>query len=302
MATLWTYARDVLRKFLSDEPFPTAAGLAFYATLCLAPLLLIVTGVAGFVWGEESVRVQLVDQMRRLVGEEGASAMQQVMENASGPGKGVVSMMLGIATLIIGATTVFGHLQRALNRIWGVEPSDDRSKLWLLVRTRLISLTLVVSLGFLLLVSLVISAALAAARGVLDEALPDLPALWSTLHGGASLVVVALLIGILFRTLPDARVRWRDVWFGAGVTSVLFGAGKSAIGLYLGHASIGSAYGAAGSLVVLLVWLYYSSLILLLGAQCTFVRSRYAGRRLEPENHARLVRDRWPRPGCTARS
>jgi membrane protein len=187
-------------------------------------------------------------------------------------------MIVGIATLLFGATTVFAQLQSSLNQIWDVKTAVEtvtrHGLLWSLVRTRLLSLTLVLAVGFLLLVSLVVSAALAALHGYLSQSFPGGAILWEILNLLVSLLVIALLVAMVYRVLPDVRLDWPDVWVGAATTSILFGAGKFLIGLYLGHASLGSSYGAAGSLVVFLVWVYYSSLIMFFGAEITFVYAR----------------------------
>ena len=203
------------------------------------------------------------------------------------------SMIVGILTLLFGATTVFVQLQSSLNQIWDVKTAvtkvTRRGLFWSLIRTRLLSLTLILVVGFLLLVSLVMSAALAALQGYLSRALPCGGMLWQTVNLLVSLLVISVLIAMVYRLLPDVRLDWRDVWVGAVTTSVLFGVGKFLIGLYLGQASIGSSYGAAGSLVVFLVWVYYSSLIMFLGAEMTFVYAQHRRRRVRPTELAVTV-------------
>ena len=194
-------------------------------------------------------------------------------------------MVIGLATLLLGATTVFGQLQAALNQIWNVKAVPRRA-FWSLIRTRLLSLALVLVLGFLLLVSLVMSAALTGLQAYLSEALPLGAWFWRGVNFVVTLAVITLLIAAIFKVLPDARIPWAYVWFGAVVDAVLFGAGRIVIGFYLGHASIASSYGAAGSLVVFLIWVYYSSLIMLFGAKVTQVYAAWHGAEIAPAPHA----------------
>jgi membrane protein len=283
--TLWSVARESIVSFLDESPFQIAAALSFYTLLSLSPLVLLVVGVTGLVWSEHGVREHLVGEIRDLVGPAGAETVKTVLAHASDPGQSVTSVLVGIATLLIGATTVFGQLQAALNQIWNVKAAPGRA-FWSLIRTRLLSLALVLVLGFLLLVSLLISAALAALHAYLSHALPAGGVIWQTVNLLVTLGVVTLLIAMIFKVLPDVRVTWSYVWFGAVVTSALFGVGRFVIGFYLGRASIASSYGAAGSLVVFLVWVYYSSLILLFGAKLTQVYARWHGADFGPAPHA----------------
>jgi membrane protein len=281
--------RDAIFKFLTDSPFEMAAALSFYTVLSLSPLLLIVVSAAGFVWGEESVRVEILNQMRALIGPAGADTVRTVLDHSAFTGHTVSSMTIGIVTLIFGATTVFVELQSALNRIWGVQattPTTSRpALLWSFVRTRLLALALIFVVGFLLLVSLVVSAGLAALHGYLARAFQGGALLWEVVNFLVSLTVISFLIAMVYRVLPDVRLGWADVWGGALVTAVMFGIGKFMIGLYLGQTSVGSAYGAAGSLVVFLLWVYYSSLIMFLGAEITAVHARHR-RRVRPAEYA----------------
>ena len=286
----WRLAKESIVQFWEDSPFQLAAALSFYTVLSLSPLVLIVVAAAGFVWGDQPVRAELLSQIRELVGEAGAETVQTVLERTTLSDQSLGSMVIGILTLLFGATTVFVQLQSSLNQIWDVKAAvktvTRRGLLWSLVRTRLLSLTLILVVGFLLLVSLVVSAALAAFQGYLSRAFPGGGALWQIMNFLVSLLVISVLIAMVYRLLPDVRLDWRDVWVGAGTTSLLFGIGKQVIGLYLGHASIGSSYGAAGSLVVFLVWIYYSSLIMFWGAEITAVYARHRRRRIRPTEHA----------------
>jgi membrane protein len=291
--TYWKLAKESVDEFWEDSPFQLAAALSFYSLLSLSPLVLIVVAAAGLVWSEAYVRVQLLNQIRELVGEAGAETVRTVLEATTISSRNIGSVIVGIVTLLFGATTVFAQLQSSLNQIWDVKTPvktvTRRGLLWSLIRTRLLSLTLILVVGFLLLVSLVVSAALAAVQDYLSTGLPGGSTLWQAANFLFSLLVISVLIAMVYRVLPDVRLDWRDVWVGALTTSVLFGVGKWVIGLYLGHASIGSSYGAAGSLVVFLVWVYYSSLIMFLGAEITFVYAQHRRRRVRPTEYAVTV-------------
>ena len=291
----WQLARKSVDEFFEDSPFQLAAALSFYTVLSLSPLVLIVVAAAGLVWGEQPVRSELLNQIRELTGDAGAETVRTVLESTTISGQSIGSMILGIITLLFGATTVFAQLQSSLNQIWDVKTAvktvTRRGLLWSLIRTRLLSLTLVLAVGFLLLVSLVVSAALAAFQAYLSRAFPGGGTLWQILNFLVSLLVISVLIAMVYRVLPDVRLDWPDVWVGAVTTSLLFGVGKFLIGLYLGRASIGSSYGAAGSLVVFLVWVYYSSLIMFFGAEITFVYAQDRRNRVRPTELA-VVADR----------
>jgi membrane protein len=267
--------REILREYWADRPMELAAALSYYTLLSLAPLVLMTVALADLVFEQAAVEGKVVTEMRGLVGDEGASVVQTVLRNANSPEKGRLSVVIGIVLLLVGATSAFVQLQNALNRIWKVDVKPHKSAMWRFIKERLLSLAMVLAVGFLLLVSLVVSAALSA---IDDSALPTVttaPAVLHALHMLVSVVVATLLFAMIFKILPDAQVRWRDVWFGATITSVLFTLGKSLIGLYLGRTAVGSAYGAAGSLVVLTVWVYYAAMIVFFGAELTYIRSRH---------------------------
>ena len=286
LRTVWSAARHLFREFTDDNPFTLAAALSYYTLLSLAPLVLVATALAALVFGREAVEGEIVGQIRGLVGEAGAEVIQGILRSAAESGQGKLSLGIGLLTLLFGASTVFAQLQTALNGIWDVEADPDRNAFWSFVRTRLISFAMVVGIGFLLLVSLLLSAALSAAGAWAEGLFPLTPVVWQGINTLVSFLIVGLLIAMIFKALPDADIAWRDVWFGAGVTALLFTLGKYLIGMYLGRAGIGSTYGAAGSVVVLLVWVYYASLILFLGAEITHVHSQREGREAPPTEHA----------------
>jgi membrane protein len=267
-SSLWWVLRHAFVGWWNDNVPRLGASLAYYTLFALAPILVVAIGVAGLVFGPEAVRGEVVAQIEGLVGRQGAEAVQAMIEGAARPSSSWLATGIGLVTAFLGATGAFIELQTALNAIWRVQPRPGVSVLAFL-KQRLISFGLVVGVGFLLLVSLVVSAALAALNGYLGRAFPALAALWDASNVLVSLAVVTLLFAMVYQVLPDVRLRWRDVWVGALVTAGFFSIGKQLIGLYLGTSTLGSSYGAAGSVVVLLVWVYYSAQIVLLGAEFT---------------------------------
>ena len=273
-----TLAKKSVAKWSADRCPTLAASLALYTVLSLAPLLIVAVAVAGLLFGAEAARGELTRQFDALVGRDGSAAVQAILASANKKGSSIAGAVLGVVVLFFGASGVFVELQDSLNAIWEVKPKPG-SGFFTMVRQRLLSFAMVLGVGFLLLVSLVVSAALSVAGGFFQSHLPGGGYLWSAVNFAVSLGVVTLLFALIFKLVPDAKIAWRDVWVGAAITSLLFALGKALIGLYLGRAAVGSAYGAAGSLVVLVVWVYYSSQILLLGAEFTRVYSDHHGSR-----------------------
>jgi membrane protein len=269
-----TALKELAREYWSNRPMELAAALSYYTLLSLAPLVLMAVAVAGLVFDRATVESRMVTEMRLLVGAEGSEVVQTVLRHARDREKGALSVIIGTAVLLFGATTVFAQLQSSLNRIWKVDPGGQGSLLWGFVKERLLSLAMVLAIGFLLLVSLVVSAAVAAVGETALGGLTDAAVVLQGLNGLVSLIVITLLFATIFKVLPDVPVAWRDVWVGAVITALLFSVGKNLIGLYLGRTSIGSPYGAAGSLVVMTVWVFYASLIVFFGAQLTYIRSK----------------------------
>ncbi|HEX3274467.1 MAG TPA: YihY/virulence factor BrkB family protein [Gemmatimonadales bacterium] len=274
---LWWVLKHAFIGWWADNVPRLGASLAYYTLFALAPILVIAIGVAGVAFGPEAVRGEVVGQIRGLVGEQGAVAVQSMLQGAAKPSAGVLPTAIGLITAFLGATGAFIELQTALNAIWRVQPRPGVN-LGAFVRQRLISFGLVIGVGFLLLVSLLVSAALAAFNRYLGSRFPGLTVLWEASNVIVSLGVVTLLFAMVYKILPDVRLGWRDVWVGALVTAGFFSIGKQVIGLYLGTSSLASTYGAAGSVVVLLVWVYYSSQVVLLGAEFTrFYVERFRG-------------------------
>ncbi len=275
LAPAFGLLKDAGVEFWKDKAPRLGAAIAFYTALSLSPLLVVVIAIAGFVFGEEAARGEIAQQIRGLVGDEGATAVEAMLANRT-KDDGIVATVVGLATLLVGATGLFAQLQDALDTIWGVEPKANAQtstarEIVAAVWDRVLSFSLVCGVAFLLLVSLVFSAVLAALTGWMNAWLPESLTLIAVLNNVISLALTAVMFGLMFKVLPHVRLAWSDVWVGAVVTAGLFALGKFLIGLYLGRAAVGSAYGAAGSFVVLLVWVYYSTQILLLGAEVTYV-------------------------------
>ncbi len=274
---LWWVLKRALGGWWNDNVPRLGASLAYYTLFALSPTLIIAISVAGLVFGPEAVRGEVVGQIQGLVGRQGAEAVQAMIEGASKQSSSVLATVIGSVTAFLGATGAFIELQTALNAIWRVKPRPGTGVKEFLLQ-RLVSFGLVVGVGFILLVSLLINAALSGLSSYLGHILPTLTTVWEAANVLVSLGVVTLLFAMVYKVLPDVRLRWRDVWAGALVTAGFFTVGKQVIGLYLGTSSVASSYGAAGSVVVLLIWVYYSSQIVLLGAEFTrFYVERYRG-------------------------
>lgn len=287
---LWRFLNELVALWQQRNVARLAAALAYYSAISIAPLLIIVLAIAGLAMSSKEAQQQLVVQMRGLVGEQGGQVVEMVIENADRPSLASLAGILGLFVLLWGATNGFVELQDALNTIWGVAPKPGR-RLWITLRARLLSFAMVLVIGFLLLVSLVISTALTLLSNFLSGLLPGFDLFWLGVNFLISLSVITLLFGLLFKVLPDVIVAWRDVWLGAAVTALLFVVGKSLIGFYLGQQSFGSAYGAAGSLVVLLIWVFYSAQIVLVGAAFTQVYATQYGQGVEPSEQAQIVHE-----------
>jgi membrane protein len=283
---LWTVFKRAFAGWWGDNVPHLGAALSYYTLFALAPILIVAISMAGLVFGAEAVRGEIVGQIDGLVGHEGALAVQAMLEGAAKPSSSIPATIIGVITFFLGATGAFLELQTALNAIWRVKPKVSGSFFRTLVIDRLISFGLVVGLGFLLLTSLLVSAGLAALDTYMGQAFPGAAVLWEALNVIVSLAVITLLFAMIYKVLPDVELAWSDVWVGALVTAGLFTVGKFLIGLYLGTSALASSYGAAGSVVVLLVWVYYSAQIILLGAEFTREYVTQFGRRPPPSDFA----------------
>jgi membrane protein len=278
---VWTLAKETVSDWLNDDAPRLAASLAFYTLLSLAPVIVIAVAIAGLAFGPEAAKGQIAGELGAIVGSDAAKGVETVVASAKSPASGTLATIMGAVTLVVGATGVFGELQFSLNRIWEVKARPGRG-IWGEVKDRFFSFTMVLGVAFLLLVSLVLSAVLSAVGRSFTGVLPGGEAVWQVVNFAFSFAMVTGLFALIYRVVPDAEIRWADVWPGALVTALLFTVGKSLLGVYLGKASVGSSYGAAGSLVVLVVWVYYSAQILFLGAEFTQVYARQRGREIKP--------------------
>jgi membrane protein len=285
-ASIWKLLKEAAKEWDKDKCPRLGAALSYYTFFSFAPVLVIAIAIAGFFFGAEAAQGQVVNQLRGLIGTDGAVAVQLLLENAwKNSDGGVVATIIAFVVLLVGATGAFIELQDSLNTVWQVTPKPGRG-IKGFVKDRLTSFGVVVGVGFLLLVSLVISAALTALNTYLSSWISGVDWLWSIVDVIVSFFVVMLLFAMVYKILPDVELEWRDVWIGAAFTSLLFSIGKYLIGLYIGNSSIASSYGAAGSLVVLLVWVYYSAQIMLFGAELTEVYVKHKGRFIRPAPYA----------------
>jgi membrane protein len=285
ISSSWSVVKQTVASYLSDNVPRLAAALSYYTVFSIAPLLIIATGIAGIAFGHEAATGQVHAQIAGLIGHQGAEAIQDLIKGASQERHGLLATVIGVAVLLIGASGVFGELQQSLNAIWAVRAKPGRS--WLtLLRARFLSFSMVFAIGFLLMVSLLLSAGLSAATNWLAGQWEAFAAAAQIVNLVVSLIVITALFALIYRFLPDVRLGWRDVILGSAITAAMFTLGKFLIGFYIGHGSFGSSYGAVGSLVVLLVWVYYSAQIFLIGAELTKAVAIKRGSPAPPKPHA----------------
>ncbi|MBC5804870.1 MAG: ribonuclease BN [Candidatus Eremiobacter antarcticus] len=268
--------KDTVRDWLKVKAPRLAAALAYYTAFSLAPLLIILIGIAGLVFGREAAQGQILGPLQGVLGPQGGHTLQSLIAASSKPSSGILATIIGLVTLVLGASGVFGQLQEALNTIWEV-PAKAAGGIWHAIRERFLSFGMVLGVAFLLLVSLVISTGLAALGKFVGHAFPSLVILTTILSFLISWAVISTLFAVIFKYLPDAEIAWKDVWIGAFVTGLLFMVGQMLISLYIGHSAMASTYGAAASLLIILVWVYYSAQILLFGAEFTRVYAKQYG-------------------------
>jgi membrane protein len=286
LAHAWDLLKTTAAQWVQDKCPQLGAALAYYTVFSLAPLVLVLLAVFGLIFGgSEHAREKITEQLRYFIDPSGVKVIQDIAANASKPKGGILATAIGIIVALFGASGVFGQLQDALNTIWGVKPKPGGG-LWGFVRARFLSFAMVGGVCFLLLVSLTVESLLKGFNGYLKSVLPGGDVVALVVFFAFDLAVVVLLFAMMFRYLPDAKIAWRDVWIGAALTAVLFGIGKFALGLYLGSGAAGSAYGAASSLITLLLWVFYAAQIMLFGAEFTQVYANTYGSQVEPEEHA----------------
>lgn len=276
--------KETGQEWSDDDAMTLGAAVAYYAIFSLAPVLILIIAIAGLVYGQQAAQGQLAQQIQGWVGPSGAQAVQSLIANASAGGGGVIATVTSIALVLLGASAVFAQLQMSLNRIWDVEMDPDEGMM-ATVRQRALGLLMVFGLG-LLVIATIVGGSLLSNMETYVQQVPVGQWLWVVVNGVVSLALLTVVFALLFKYIPDAEVEWRDVWIGAALTAFLFVIGKLVLGWYLGRGTVASGYGAASSLVVLLAWIYYSTLILFLGAEFTQIYARASGREIEPGAHA----------------
>ncbi len=282
---IWEVLKNCFKGFSENKIPKLSASLAYYTVFSIGPLLMVVIFLSSFFFGREALEGTIYGQTRNFVGEDAAMQIQQILKNATISGQSTFAAVIGIVTLVIGATTMFAEIQDSINMIWGLKRKPTAGW-WVLIKTRLLSFGVIGSLGFLLLVSLSVSALLETLSGRLSSYFPHITiTLFYIINIIISLAVVATLFGVIFKVLPDAKIKWKDVLAGSITTAILFLLGKFAITFYISKANIGSTYGSAGSLVVLLVWIYYSSFILYFGAEFTKAWAVKFGHEIDPNEY-----------------
>ena len=287
--SIWQFLKTTINEWVEAEPFQLAAALSYYTLFSLAPLLLIAIGVAGLVFGREAAQNQIVETLQGMIGQDSAKAVQEMIQASSEkPKTGMVSTIIGFVALLFGAGGVVGQLQTSLNKMWEVTPKPGQG-IWGFLRQRFFSFAMVLAIGFLLLVSLVVTAVLTSFTAMLSSLLGNATIVAHAIDILVSFGFVTLLFALIYKYVPDVEIQWRDVWVGAALTSILFTVGKYLIGLYIGTSGVGSTFGAAGSLITILVWVYYSSLIFFLGAEFTRVYATQYGSGVAPAENAQAM-------------
>ena len=294
----WALFTQAVGVWLERNAFVHAGSLAFYTLFSMAPIVIIAVSIAGAIFGEEAARGEVVTQLNGIIGQEAAEAVEEAVARSRPEAAGLFPTVAGVLALLVGATTVFAQMQISLNRIWGVVARPQRSGLFLLLKSRLLSLTIVLTIGFVLLVSLLLSVAVRAILRYAESWVPVPPLALTGAELLLSLVSITVLFAVIFKVLPDAVVDWHDVWFGAAVTAVLFVIGRYGIAFYLTYTAPNSSYGAAGALVLILMWVYYSSLILFFGAALTKARHLASGRDVVPKATAVRVKEELVEEGA----
>lgn len=285
LKNLFQLLKQAAADWSEDNAARLAAALAYYTVLSIAPLLILATAVVSLFFGDDAARGHVASELSAVVGPQAGQGVQTVLQQARSPEGGLVSSIISVVVLMFGASGVFGELQSALNTIWEVKPKPGQGVKGF-IRTRFFSFTMVLGVAFLLLVSLVLSAGLSAAGQFFEHMLPGGEAVWQVINFFISFAVISCLFALIFKVVPDVQITWRDVRMGAAFTALLFTIGKMLLGLYLGRASVASPYGAAGSVIVLVIWVYYAAQILFMGAEFTQVYARARGAEIKPSPKA----------------
>lgn len=287
---IWKVLKDSFSGFSDDKVTKLSASLAYYTVFSMGPLLILIISLCGIFLGREAMEGQVYDQLAGFMGKDTASQLQGIIKNAAISGKGPIALIIGGVTLLIGATTVFGEIQDSINTIWGLKPKPKRG--WLkMLQNRFLSFSVIISLGFILLVSLAITSLIDGLNDVLARRFSDVSViLFYVINQVITLAVISFIFGVIFKVLPDAKIKWKDVLLGSIVTGILFMIGKFGISIYISKSNVGSTFGAAGSLVIVLLWTYYSSLILYFGAEFTKAYAVNYGSPIHPNHYAVTTR------------
>jgi membrane protein len=273
----WSLSKQALTAWKEDYAPSMGAALSYYSIFSMAPLLLIVISVAGLVFGQDAARGEVFGQLRGLMGPEAAKAVEDILTSVNKPSQGIVSTIIGLVVLMVGATTVFGELQDALDRIWRAPARDRSGGLWTLLRSRMLSFGMILGIAFLLMVSLVLGAVVSAISKLWGDAFLGWEILAQFINVALGFALTTGVFAMIYKIMPRVRVRWHDVWLGSAVTALLFTLGRFLIGLYIGKSGVASGFGAAGSLIVIFVWVYYSAQIFLMGAEFTWLYAKTFG-------------------------
>jgi membrane protein len=277
----WDFLAETYNAWSKDNAMTLGAALAFYTTFSMAPLLIMVIAIFGFIIGEQTVQAQIIKRVQEMIGEQGAAAVRMMIQATYRPGSGFWGTIIGITVLVIGSTSALVMLKQALNIIWGAEPNPD-APLWNLLKERLLSFVMILLIGLVLVLSLLLSVALSFVAGFFHQDLPISPSFMQTADFVISVFLITLLFAMIYKVLPDVEIAWTDVWIGAAITAMLFSLGKFLFSLYLSRTSISSAYGAASSLAIILMWVYYSAQIFFIGAEITQVYANRYGSWVKP--------------------
>lgn len=286
----FSYIKKVFKEFSADDILKYSASLAYYTVFSIAPLLVIISTLSGIFFGREAVRGQVYEQLEGLVGNQAAVQIQDIIKNIHLTGNNFFASIVSIIILLIGATTIFGEVQDSFNKIWGLRIKAKKTW-WKLILTRLLSFSLILCIGFIMIVSLVLNALVSAFGKFIGRYIHNFNVYFIEIAEALlSFIVVTFLFSLMFKWLPDARIKWKDVFFGGLMTAIFFTLGKLAIGFYLGESNLTTLYGAAGSIIVIMVWVYYSSIILYLGAEFTKVHANLYGGKIYPNDFAEWIK------------
>jgi membrane protein len=278
---VWNFCAETCNKWSKDNAMTLGAALAFYTTFSMAPLLIMVIAIFGFVLGEQTVQAEIIKRVQELIGEQGATAVRTMIQAAYRPGSGFWATIIGIAAIMIGSTSALVMLKHALNIMWGAQ-ANSGAPLWNMLKDRLLSFVMILLIGLVLILSLMLSVTLSFVTGFFQNVLPLPPIFIQMADFIISVFLITLLFALIYKVLPDVKIAWSDVWIGSGITASLFTLGKFLFGMYLGRSSISSAYGAASSLAIILMWVYYSAQVFFFGAEITQVYANRHGSRVKP--------------------